>query len=148
VSDPVRSVRASDADRERAAAQLSAQAAEGRLTPQELDERLEAAYAARTQADLDRLVADLPQAPAEDPDRDVARRRMAHRAGAAAITVVVCVAIWLATGADSSFWPIWVMIGVGVGLANEAWRLFGPGAGLTDEQLRDRPDDRRLGTGR
>lgn len=40
------------------------------------------------------------------------------------------------------------IIGVGVGLANEAWRLFGPAAGLSDEELRRRRDDRGLVTGR
>jgi hypothetical protein len=60
----------------------------------------------------------------------------AHRGGAAAITILVCIAVWAATGANGSFWPIWVVIGVGVGLANEAWRLFGAGAELSDEELR------------
>jgi hypothetical protein len=48
VSHPDRAVRASDAEREDVSRQLSAHAAAGRLTPQELDERLDAAYAART----------------------------------------------------------------------------------------------------
>jgi hypothetical protein len=150
VTEPVRAVRASDADRERTAAQLSAHAAAGRLTPQELDERVEAAYAARTHGELDHLVADLPPAPAspeEAADRRIARARMAHRAGGAAITILVCIGVWLATGATGYFWPIWVIIGMGVGLANEAWRLFGPGAGLSDEELSRKRDDRRLGRG-
>jgi hypothetical protein len=60
----------------------------------------------------------------------------AHRGGAAAITILVSHRGLAATGANGSFWPIWVVIGVGVGLANEAWRLFGPGAELSDEELR------------
>jgi hypothetical protein len=55
-----RSMRASDADRERTADTLREQAGEGRLEPDELEERLEAAYSAKTLADLDGLVADLP----------------------------------------------------------------------------------------
>jgi hypothetical protein len=55
-------LRASDADRERTAEQLRHAAGEGRLTVDELDERLDAAFAARTHADLQRLVADLPAA--------------------------------------------------------------------------------------
>ena len=56
-----RSVRASDADRDRTADVLREQAGEGRLEPDELEERLEAAYKAQTLADLDGLVADLPR---------------------------------------------------------------------------------------
>jgi hypothetical protein len=51
--------RASDADRDRAAELLRGAAAEGRLTVDELDERVHEAYSAVTQADLERLVADV-----------------------------------------------------------------------------------------
>jgi DUF1707 SHOCT-like domain len=54
------SLRASDADRERAAEQLRHATMEGRLTPDELEERLEALYVSRTYGELDALVADLP----------------------------------------------------------------------------------------
>ena len=53
-------LRASDAERERTADQLRHAAGEGRLTVEELDERLNAAYAARTRGELDRLVAMSP----------------------------------------------------------------------------------------
>lgn len=61
-ADPERSpqLRASDADRERVAAVLREAAAEGRLAFDELDERLSAAYAAKTYADLEPLTRDLP----------------------------------------------------------------------------------------
>lgn len=52
-------LRASDADRERAADTLRHAAGVGRLTVDELDERLTAAYAARTRAELERLVVDV-----------------------------------------------------------------------------------------
>jgi hypothetical protein len=51
---------ASDADRDTAAGLLNAAWAEGRLTADEYDQRLSAAYAARTWQQLDRLTADLP----------------------------------------------------------------------------------------
>ena len=50
-------LRASDAERERTATLLRDHAAAGRLTPEELDERLDVAYAARTVGELDALVA-------------------------------------------------------------------------------------------
>jgi Domain of unknown function (DUF1707) len=52
-------LRASDAERERTADVLRRAAGEGRLTVEELDERLDAAYAARTRSELGRLVADV-----------------------------------------------------------------------------------------
>jgi len=63
-------LRASDAEREAAVAQLREHAAAGRLTMDELDERSAAAYAARTVGELASLVADLPPpAPLPAPPR-------------------------------------------------------------------------------
>jgi hypothetical protein len=59
---PVPAVRASDADRERVAVALRAAAAEGRLTMPELEDRLAAAYAAATDADLATIMHDLRSA--------------------------------------------------------------------------------------
>jgi uncharacterized protein DUF1707 len=53
-------VRASDAERERTVERLRAASAEGRLTFEELSERVTAAYDARTHAELELLVRDLP----------------------------------------------------------------------------------------
>ena len=55
--------RASDAEREATVTHLREAAAEGRLTVEELTERLDAAYAASTRAELEPLTADLPVAP-------------------------------------------------------------------------------------
>lgn len=54
---------ASDADRDTAAGLLNAALAEGRLTADEYDRRLSAAYAARTWQQLGQLTADLPAPP-------------------------------------------------------------------------------------
>ncbi|WP_369255858.1 DUF1707 SHOCT-like domain-containing protein [Geodermatophilus amargosae] len=58
-----RGVRAGDTDRERTVRQLQRGLAEGRLDVAEFDERVRAAYAARTLDELADLTADLP------PDR-------------------------------------------------------------------------------
>ena len=55
-----RSLRAGDGDREAFAAILREQHLDGRLDSDEFQERLDACMAAKTYADLDRLVADLP----------------------------------------------------------------------------------------
>jgi hypothetical protein len=54
-------LRASDAERDRTASALGDAAAEGRLTLEELTERLDAAYAAKSRGELETLTADLPQ---------------------------------------------------------------------------------------
>jgi Domain of unknown function (DUF1707) len=53
-------LRASHADRDLVAERLRVAAGDGRLSPEELDERLERALTARTYAELAELVADLP----------------------------------------------------------------------------------------
>jgi hypothetical protein len=53
-------LRAGDADRERVAERLRTALDEGRLNLHEYDERLRDAYGAKTYADLDKLLADLP----------------------------------------------------------------------------------------
>ena len=55
-------VRVGDADREAVAAQLREHFADGRLTLEELNERLDQAFAAKTTADLNTVLRDLPQA--------------------------------------------------------------------------------------
>ena len=58
VPDP--KVRASDADRERIVEQLRQHTADGRLTMDEFEQRMTAAYAARTYGELAELTRDLP----------------------------------------------------------------------------------------
>jgi hypothetical protein len=85
--DPGRpELRASHEDRDRVVELLRVAAGDGRLTADELDERLEAALTARTQRELVVLTADLPAAPgaphlaAPSPEpQDVIR--MKHRGG-------------------------------------------------------------------
>lgn len=76
VPDP-QHLRASDADRERVAEILRQAAGDGRLTMDELDERLDAVYAAKTYAELAPITRDLPgsavPAPAATPAGAVRR---------------------------------------------------------------------------
>lgn len=145
-------LRASDAERERTATQLRDHAAAGRLTPEELDERLDAAFAARTVAELEELLRDLPahdvapaaKPPARSEHRELARRRVAHAVGQAALVSVAAIAIWLASGASGSFWPIWVMLIMAFRIAFRTWGELGP-AGRAER--RHRRDEARLGRG-
>jgi peptidoglycan/LPS O-acetylase OafA/YrhL len=110
-------VRASDADREQVAAILRGAAGQGLLTLAEVDERLARVYAAAYVGDLAPLTADLPEsgrrfAPVDLRVRFRARAvARAHLAGYVGL-VLLMVAIWVATGADYYFWPVWPAVGM------------------------------------
>jgi DUF1707 SHOCT-like domain/2TM domain len=118
--------RVSDAEREAVADRLRAAAGEGRLDAEELDERLTAAYGARTSADLTPLTADLPAPPTPAPARvPVSRDEHVRRRLAAFITAnLICIGIWAASGADGGFWPVWVLLGTGIGLVAALVQAF------------------------
>ena len=82
-------LRVSDSDRDRVAERLRVAAGEGRLGADELEDRLERAFAARTEAELGPLTADLPS-PAQRPPRRRALTGMGY------------------------FWPIWPILGWGI----------------------------------
>lgn len=90
------SLRASDADRDAVTERLREAAGEGRLEPDELEERVDRALRARTYGELARLVADLPrppntwQRPGRRP-RAVARSALPGAGLLAAVTVALAV---------------------------------------------------------
>jgi hypothetical protein len=90
-------VRASDADRDAAAGLLNAAFAEGRLAADEHGQRLEAAYAARTWQQLDRLTADLPAPP-------VAAEPMAPARFTAPGLCLLCVLLCVCPPAGIAWW--------------------------------------------
>lgn len=89
-------LRASDADREHVVERLHAAATEGRLSSDELDERVHRALTALTYGDLDAVLDDLPhprpgreRAGGRDPVRRGDRRPAGHRTvGGWALTAV------------------------------------------------------------
>ena len=106
-------LRASDAERERVADVLRVHAGDGRLTPDELEQRLERAYAAGTRADLRALLSDLPAtAPGDRSPGAAAPARTRGPSGGAAewavflLVAVMLLTVWAATGAGA-FWPAW-----------------------------------------
>jgi hypothetical protein len=125
-------LRASDGDRERAAADIREHCAPGRLRQDELAERLERAYAAETTAELDQLRADLPPLPPASRRAELAERRaelsrrLAQETGAAAAPFLICTVIWLLSGANGDFWPAWLLLIPAILLFKNGWRLYGP----------------------
>src|SRR6185312_15010437 len=104
-------MRAGDGDRKAVAEQLKSALDEGRLDLSEYDERIQRTYAAKTYADLDGLLDDLPGtvpvqhsqiqpaapaspvgAPANPPS--AMGRQMAHWVGPYAGVILVCTLIW------------------------------------------------------
>ena len=108
-------VRASDAEREEVITSLRTHAGDGRLGIEELDQRIEAAYAAKTRRDLAVLTDDLPRARRSRPD--IARRAYEEHLRTYLWVMGLLVVIWALTGMGY-FWPIWPMIGWGIGIVS------------------------------
>lgn len=100
-------LRASDAERERAAETLRRHHTDGRLTTDELEERTERAYAASTLGDLDQLFEDLPRLPARHRERR-AQRLWLWRSAVAVPIVAALVAIAVVSSAHLLWlaWPL------------------------------------------
>src|SRR3954469_10998992 len=102
VSSP--DLRASDADRERVAALLRGHYGAGRLSDDELSERIEAAYGARPIAELREVPADLPSPRPPAAPHHHRRRRSGYatsvRVHATVFLVanLTLIAIWAAAG--------------------------------------------------
>ncbi|MGW5365054.1 DUF1707 SHOCT-like domain-containing protein [Actinopolymorpha pittospori] len=120
-------MRASDGDREKIASRLRDAHAEGRLSIQEFQDRLDALYSAQTYGELEPLVRDIPvmrnKTPAivrSDPaPRPVpaAKRSGGDKAMLVLWTIWACLVsvnlvIWVLASITNSellyFWPIWV----------------------------------------
>ena len=110
---PDSGIRASDAEREHHVELLREHAAQGRLTIDELSERLDRAYAALTREQLAVLVDDLPRRAA--PPRTRTRPRVPPQWAAFLAVNLLLIAIWALTGAGY-FWPAWPLLGWGFGL--------------------------------
>lgn len=119
-------MRAADEDRRNVAEQLRLALEEGRLDLNEYDERVQQAYSAKTYADLDGLLTDLPNAapvvpippPGEllvdDKQAEKATRVwLAHVWGSWPKALVFFTLIWGVTALASNdlvfYWPVWVL---------------------------------------
>jgi len=115
-------VLASDAERERVVGQLRVASTEGHLSVDELEERTADALGARTRAELAPLTRDLPGEPARARPLPTAARShqaLRHEIGPYLVVNLILILVWAATGADY-FWPMWPMLGWGLGIARHA----------------------------
>jgi hypothetical protein len=150
----VSKLRVADADREQAVDELREHALAGRLTAEELEDRIGGAYRAMTRADLDQLKVDLPVssttvARALTKRKSQLRRRLAQEAGGSATLSAICSGAWVAAGAHGAFWPGWVIAFTLLPVVRDGWRLFGPASDLevVEARLQAR-HERRLARGR
>ena len=127
-TDP--SARVGDPERERAATQLGQAFSQGYLSMAEYDTRLQHAFQTETAGALDDLVRDLPirRIIRNDPRRR-ARRIAAARRGVAihfaaylAMSLTMIGIWWAVTLAVAApyFWPIWPILGGGIGVLAHA----------------------------
>jgi Domain of unknown function (DUF1707) len=140
MTDPSQ-LRVADADREQLVEELHEHALAGRLTSEELEDRVGGAYRATTRADLDALRADLPLssksvALALRKRKGRLRRRLAQEAGGSLGVSVLCVGAWLASGASGEFWPGWVIGLTLLPVVRDSWQLFGPAGDLEAVEAR------------
>jgi Domain of unknown function (DUF1707) len=104
-------LRVSQADRDEVVAALAGHYADGRLTVEEYEERVEVALAARTGRDLEPLLEDLPAA--GPPAASTARNRQRHQprsvraplVPARLVAVAAVVVLAIATGP----WALWLL---------------------------------------
>ena len=109
-------LRAGYADREQVLDRLRRAHVEGRLDPDEFDERIHAALAARTYGELDALTSDLPPATTTPPVAALAepdphgefRSGVAAWAAASVTTMAIWAISCIAAGALYHPWFLWV----------------------------------------
>jgi hypothetical protein len=127
-------VRASDAERAQTIELLRRHHEAGRLTAEELAERTERVNAATTFGELDATMTNLPRllpplpprtAPAQERTPRAARQTFYRVLFAYVVINLFLIGIWAFSG-RGTFWPIWVMLGWGLGMAFYAFWVFGP----------------------
>lgn len=117
-------------DRERTADLLGQALAQGYLQIDEYDRRLQTVFQTQTAHELDELLAGLPldRIRRHDPRRRAARVAAARRGLRAHLAaylamVVIVLTVWTAVALTTDatyFWPIWPILGAGIGLASHA----------------------------
>jgi hypothetical protein len=123
------SMRASDADREIVRVVLADAFADGRLTREEYDDRLNTLYGSRTLGEVPSLLTDL--VPLDSPPTASApllradyrtrgarkwRKDVEESFAAFLVPSIICTVIWIAVAGGGFFWPAFPMLFLGINL--------------------------------
>jgi Domain of unknown function (DUF1707) len=110
----------SDADRARVVEELQGHYETGRLTLEELQQRVDEAHSARTESQLENALRQLP--PAKLPSIHLHDTRWRSLALQYVLVNVVAILVWLFSGAHGDFWPRWVLVVTLVSFGRRAFR--------------------------
>lgn len=150
-------MRVGDSERDDTAAQLSEHFAAGRLDHSEFAERTEQALSARTRGELDGVLSDLPDlpvfvkpsttpaptaniSPAQRSEREEWRRSTLTTWAMFAVFFII---IWAATGAGF-FWPLFPILGWGIGVATSGIQAYRSPETLPTSQSRSKWQNTRM----
>lgn len=157
--EPVRGVRATDADRERVVALLRTAAGEGAIDLDELEQRIAVVYEVRTAAELSKVTADLPAVP-PPPGATPPKHRhplvleddeFRGHLTTYSLVIGMLVVIWLLGGAGHP-WPVYPALGWGVALGGHYQRASthqrkrlarATSLGITLDELERREEDEK-----
>ena len=89
---------------------------------------------------------DTPMAPEQgvvgaDNVRELAIQRLKMKqdfkgfVGGGGLAVIVAIVIW-ALGEGGYFWPMWVILGVAIGVVAQGWKAYGPSNQITEDDVR------------
>jgi hypothetical protein len=73
-------------------------------------------------------------------DRELAIQRLKLKqdfkgmAAGGAFAVLVCIVIW-AMGDGGYFWPVWVILGIGIAVVVQGWKAYGPSNRITEADV-------------
>ncbi|OLO99934.1 hypothetical protein BVU76_23295 [Mycolicibacterium porcinum] len=134
----VETTRAGDRERERTADDLGQALTQGYLAMPEYEDRLQSTFRAQTTSELRQLTADLPvnRLRRHAPRRRAAQQRAARLSvrihlAAYLAGVLLMLGIWLAVGLGGGgwyFWPVWPVMGWGIGVASHAIPIWAHGS--------------------
>lgn len=135
-------VRASDEERDQVVNELRKHVEDGRITLEEFRQRLDEVYAAKTRRETGVARRELPKPVPMPTGSEKLGGIFGSNAcyfACVATPSIVCVGVWLASSADGSFWPAWVMLASGAA----ALRRFAHG-GRAAPRAKSDPDRDQL----
>ena len=87
---------------------------------------------------MSRMVEERVDRPEHQRELAIQRLRMKQDfkgiAAGGAFAVLVCIVIWLLGGAGY-FWPVWVILGVGIAAISQGWKAYGPSNRITEADV-------------